>query len=407
MEKNKIDELFKKGLSDPKLDFNEEHWANIQSRLDQRIVKKKNRRVLFGLITSAAALATIFFIWNKDLLIMEQNNKNASSVVVTNKSTTEQKEIPTAKHIKPTEVQSDKIQASISNDLTASQPRKNDVKLQHQIAFIEVMTPSDSILKHASLISSLIPKTKELKPYTGHFNALKKPFGTQLIDPNQAVNVNTYAHRTVKNSRPTLTVLAGPDLTSVRGAGSSSLSENVGIVYSYPVINRLTLSLGATYAKKNYKSPYSFYSPKNPPVLTQIPSQVNAECDVIDIPLTASYTVLQSKKVKFNVSAGISSYFMLKEKYTFDYEKSGSYAKASSYSKSGNYENKGSSVYEISGENQHLFGVADFSISVEKKVSDKINVGIKPFVKMPLTGIGYGRVDLESKGIALTLGVSL
>ncbi|MNN90076.1 hypothetical protein D3C81_2079760 [compost metagenome] len=40
-------------------------------------------------------------------------------------------------------------------------------------------------------------------------------------------------------------------------------------------------------------------------------------------------------------------------------------------------------------------------------MSDKINVGIKPFLKMPLTGIGYGRVDLESKGIALMVGVTL
>lgn len=121
---------------------------------------------------------------------------------------------------------------------------------------------------------------------------------------------------------------------------------------------------------------------------------VNAECDVIDIPLTANYTVLKIK-IKFNVSAGLSSYFMLKEKYTFE------------YGGSGNSENKRSAVYEISGENQHIFGVADFSISLEKKVSDKINVGIKPFLKMPLTGIGYGRVDLESKGIALMVGVTL
>ncbi|MNL09388.1 hypothetical protein D3C87_1301480 [compost metagenome] len=126
-----------------------------------------------------------------------------------------------------------------------------------------------------------------------------------------------------------------------------------------------------------------------------MPSMVNAECDVIDIPLTANYTVLKNKKIKFNVSAGLSSYFMLKEKYTFE------------YGGSGNSENKRSAVYEISGENQHIFGVADFSISLEKKVSDKINVGIKPFLKMPLTGIGYGRVDLESKGIALMVGVTL
>ncbi|MNN50844.1 hypothetical protein D3C81_1654500 [compost metagenome] len=87
---------------------------------------------------------------------------------------------------------------------------------------------------------------------------------------------------------------------------------------------------------------------------------------------------------------------MLKEKYTFDYENGGSYGGSQK-----------SAVYEVNGENQHIFGVADFSISIEKKINDKINIGVKPFVKMPLTGIGYGNVDLESKGVAFTLGMSL
>lgn len=41
MEKNKIDELFRKGLSDPKLDFDEDHWQDMQSLLEKKSGKKK------------------------------------------------------------------------------------------------------------------------------------------------------------------------------------------------------------------------------------------------------------------------------------------------------------------------------------------------------------------------------
>jgi hypothetical protein len=230
-----------------------------------------------------------------------------------------------------------------------------------------------------------------------HFNLKEEPIeglGERLAaiyQPNESIGSNVQ-----ERERSVVSFLAGPDLTSVRGAGKSSLSENIGLAYSHPLTKGLSVSVGATYAKKNYKSAYKFYAPSNPPEMTQLPSNVSAVCDVLDVPLTASYTVLKSKKVKFNVSAGLSSYFMLKEKYTFDYENGGSYGGSQK-----------SAVYEVNGENQHIFGVADFSISIEKKINDKINIGVKPFVKMPLTGIGYGNVDLESKGVAFTLGMSL
>lgn len=94
----------------------------------------------------------------------------------------------------------------------------------------------------------------------------------------------------------------------------------------------------------------------------------------------------------------MSSYFMLRERYNFEYTGNGDYY--SSY-------NQPYGSYEVKGENKHIMGIADFSISAEKKISDKINIGIRPFLKVPLTGIGYGRTKLESKGLAVTLGLDL
>jgi hypothetical protein len=64
-DKNKIDELFKEGLSDTNFDFDESHWQDIASRLDNE--RRSKRRKIVVLMTWAATLAavlTVFFIWN-------------------------------------------------------------------------------------------------------------------------------------------------------------------------------------------------------------------------------------------------------------------------------------------------------------------------------------------------------
>jgi hypothetical protein len=60
---------------------------------------------------------------------------------------------------------------------------------------------------------------------------------------------------------------------------------------------------------------------------------------------------------------------------------------------------------EINNQNQHIFGVANLSISVDRKVSDKVSIGVQPFLKLPLTGIGYYDYNLRSRGIAVSLSV--
>ena len=400
-DKNKIDEIFKMGLSDGNFDFDESHWQDIESRLENEKRAKKRKTVVFmTLAATAAAVLTTFFIWNSELF----KSKNVSSEI-NGASISPGKEVLERKAVQPKEnTVGEPIQ---DNGWIAFQPirRTNSA----------VQLPNETIILQDILLSK-IAETNPIGIQEGRLNTtftiphmeyntrrlprfkLKdepvEELGERLAaiyQPKESIESNTR-----ERERSVVSFLAGPDLTSVRGAGKTSLSENIGLAYSYPLTKGLSVSVGATYAKKNYKSAYKFYSPSNPPEMTQLPSNVSAVCDVLDVPLTANYTVLKSKKVKFNVSAGLSSYFMLKEKYTFDYEGGGSYGGSQK-----------SAVYEVSGENQHIFGVADFSISIEKKISDKINIGVKPFVKMPLTGIGYGNVDLESKGVAFTLGMSL
>lgn len=397
-DKNKIDELFKEGLSDANFDFDELHWQDIESRLEnERRVKRRKIVVLMTLAATLAAVLTVFFIWNSELF-----KSKSSSDKIYEASINPGKMTPGKRTI---DVLADSIVKS------QQEPKRmafNPIAGNGKNLQVPIAVQDTKLIRMANGIPSLVHGTRLNTAFTiprMEYNNNVLPRFALKEEPVEGIGERLAAMYQPKEStgsnaqekeRSVVSFLAGPDLTSVRGAGKSSLSENIGLAYSYPLTKGLSVSVGATYAKKNYKSAYKFYAPSNPPELTQLPSNVSAVCDVLDVPLTASYTVLKSKKVKFNVSAGLSSYFMLKEKYTFDYEGGGSYGGSQK-----------SAVYEVSGENQHIFGVADLSISIEKKINDKINIGVKPFVKMPLTGIGYGNVDLESKGVAFTLGMSL
>ncbi|MNI20012.1 hypothetical protein D3C73_734680 [compost metagenome] len=368
---------------------------------------------LTALSVAAAAVLALFFIWNMEVPVESKKMDNSGPSAAINRS---EKQVGDTiiqhdlSRIRP-QGKTENIKSGLKENVDFSLGEKTGGELTQNNTIAALPEANHGILRRIDTKTDFtVPKMKFKAGQLLRFNLSVDPVETTGDRLAALYNQKQIEEPSVPKREPSvLTLLAGPDLTSVKGAGKSSLSQNVGLAYSYPLIKGLSVSVGAIYAKKNYKSAYSFYSPSNPPQLTQLPSQVSAVCDVIDVPLTANYTVLKSKKVKFNVSAGLSSYFMLKEKYTFDYEGEANYGgkKGAVYGAKSSYEDKKSVSYEVNGENQHIFGVADFSISVEKKISNKINIGIKPFVKIPLTGIGYGNVDLQSKGVAFTLGLSL
>jgi len=193
----------------------------------------------------------------------------------------------------------------------------------------------------------------------------------------------------------TLSVLAAPDLTSVHGANQSSLSQNIGILYTQNLGKKLSISTGILYAKKYYNAPSSLYNPKNPIIGNYASTNINAVCDVVDVPLLLNYQLYERRNFTLNIGAGFSNYFMLKEDYTFSQAEGNTYGIAPKYS------------YTLRNQNNHWFGVADFSVSIDHRINNRLSIGLRPFMKVPLTGIGYGRVRLESKGVAVTVGYHL
>ncbi|MFD1772178.1 hypothetical protein [Sphingobacterium suaedae] len=390
-EKNYLDDLFKKGLSAPDISFEEAHWEDMERRL---VRKNRYRKIrLIALIaTGCAAILALVFVVKKGVVTPPDAGKNEQMSL--HEPVLSPDEAPNyGAEDEDRDLRTVRKKPTAQDDRHAGLdlPVTSKTNLSHQ----PVPAPSVDSTWRVSLDARLMPvhriaingKAEKSLPHgrTHQFSEFSETDSDPSIRKERVYN----------GSVNSLTLLAAPDLTRVRGASDASWSQHIGVLYTRRLTRRVSVSAGVLYARKNYTSPYALYNPKSPPKMDVMPVDVRAACDVLDVPILVNLNVLHRDGVKISVSTGLSSYFMLRERYDF------------SYAPVGNYGASSTKTYEIQGENKHILGVADFSLSVEKNVGKKWNVGLRPFIQVPLTGVGYGQTKLQSTGVAVTVGLKL
>lgn len=199
--------------------------------------------------------------------------------------------------------------------------------------------------------------------------------------------------RKKKQSEFFFSLSAGPDLSYVNNnkAGDVKLLAGLGIGYTYK--ERLTIRTGFYSARKVYTAtanaydpPAGFYS------LYPYLEKVEADCKVYEIPVSLSYNFKKKKEGNFFVSAGLSTFLMNEETYNYHYK----------YTPTGNtYTNK----WTVKNENSHFFSVATISGGYKKDIGKRFMMMAEPYIKLPLGGVGYGKVKLNSGGVLFTIGV--
>jgi len=176
-------------------------------------------------------------------------------------------------------------------------------------------------------------------------------------------------------------ITLGPDYNIAPSFKMGKFGFNGGLLLRYHVNNRLSLSVAAVYAKKLYGATpkdYKFDYPTNY-------VKINADCNVLDVPLNVHYKFLDLPKSSWSAMAGASSYFMLKEKYDYYWA------------------NNTKRTREFSNQNQHYFSVLNLGVTYERKTAGRLKWGLQPYVKVPMAGVGEGKVKLSSAGVSLQL----
>lgn len=366
---NNIDQLFKKGMEDPDIPFNELDWNKMAGKLDAAESKRRYPLWLYAAVgTAAMLLIALFVLLNPKTPAVDQQGSNLTT----------------------------RTKPQLENKRTPLVPADSSDKNKTTAAIKVGKSRSGAPADGSATTNNSMPDAKAMVPMLVEVPTIKLP---QFFSQQQLIAKRAGDAATTRNivepprlssgtpGKLSLSIIAAPDITDTKSSLSRKVSSNVGLLLNYPISKKLGLSTGAIYAKKVYDyggTTAAGYGAE------AAPWKLDADCFVLDIPLNVNYQVAQKRNYTVSVNTGLSSYIMLREKYRINTAPQTSNSIIN---------------VDINNQNRHFFGVANFSFTVDRKISDRVNVGIQPFVKVPLTGIGYYNYDLRSKGVAVSLSL--
>lgn len=186
----------------------------------------------------------------------------------------------------------------------------------------------------------------------------------------------------------------GPDISYARTEKAGKLKPVFGIGAGLNLGDKFTIRTGFYTGRKVYSaSPTAYNPPASFYIYYPYLENVDADCKVYEIPLLFSYNFKQTDRVSWFASAGLLSYLMKKETYNYTYK----------YTPSGQSLKK---EWTTKNENNHFFSILTLSGGYQRQVGKSVFIMVEPYVKLPLTGVGYGKVKLNSAGILFSIGIT-
>ncbi|MCA0231060.1 MAG: PorT family protein [Bacteroidetes bacterium] len=183
-------------------------------------------------------------------------------------------------------------------------------------------------------------------------------------------------------------VVATPDLSFI---SSSEMLKNprlaLGMMLEYRFARRWSVQLGVIKSDKVYTATGEQY--KWPEIWNSQkarPTEVAANCKVLDIPINIRFDVLEGRRSRWFVSSGVSSYKMMNERYDYTYP-------LHSYPKWMNWEGSTGSYW---------LGVLNASVGVERQIGRNFSLQVEPFWKIPMAEVGFGKIRLQTSGIFIS-----
>ena len=192
----------------------------------------------------------------------------------------------------------------------------------------------------------------------------------------------------VRQPRFFIGLVGAPDVSTVRFVSVERPLLNLGLTLEYQLTNRLRLSTGLLRGNKEYYARRQDYDWTDyPRAQTRDFDWVEGKCTVLDVPLNLRYDAVVRANARWLGAVGLSSFFMQRENYSYDYREGGVYK-----------------IWDMPGlvnANRHLFSVLNLSAGYERSLGPHWRLQAEPYAKLPLGGVGAGKVKLTSAGVFL------
>ena len=429
MKPDKFDIKIQEAAAQNEAAYDEQAWSAMEKLLDEKMPQKKKRKKRFLWLFLFMFIAT-----GGALLLLWPSENNTDTITSAKTNTTEQPTQATDDPVlmnqkKATTQTINKSSASVMQDPADKKSRFRETSIDNGQSVAvnnktienndKVFPLSEKQIENENDPHELKPglaENKELLHNDGK-QATIEPARKDSVTENKSVTENEIITDTKDSSATksndhdsalkkisasnkgkkfansfSLHFSLGPDVSALGLQNFGKVQPVYGAGIGYKINKKFTIRTGLYVARKIYNAQTSEYDPPAGfwnyyPDLKSI----EADCKIYEVPLLINYNFAHANNHQWFISAGLSSYFMKKE----DYEYFSKNPSGQSW-----YNN-----YQIRNKNQHYFSSLRLSAGYEKNIGKNISITAEPYVGLPLTGVGYGKVKLYSAGVLFSVGI--
>jgi hypothetical protein len=392
-----VDDQYKK-MKEPFPDsfppFEEESWKKMELLLDKHLPQRPGKPFPYIAVFSCLILISL-----TTFLPAKQPHESAknSAIVHSNEDSSKKRFIQketveepflgsNPKNSRSTSGQTQFVlnEKELSNSITAFLLNRKQNEISHSDSnpvAINSQHPTDS--KEVSINYTGLPA---LRTNQNDFllNTKEPANSTSLIAETKSV-----ARKKSVKSQFSLTFSTGLEAPGTGLNHWGKPTPLIGIGIQYNLGNKLVLRTGISTATKIYTARDKDYNPSAGGWTNYyVFDKIDADCKIIEIPLSVGYRIANGKQGSVYFSAGSSSYIMRKEAYSYSYKNQ--------------YGNDTVVTRAFSNNSRHLFSSVNLSVIAEKKINNRLSFIAEPIVKIPTQGIGVGNIRLFNAGIVVS-----
>ena len=233
---------------------------------------------------------------------------------------------------------------------------------------------------HKNYVSGIASHKEPLNEFTTSVNKKMNPL-FQL--PEQELKQNIQVARRKKFYAG---VAGGIDATTVKFQKIENTGFNYGLLFGYQINKKWSVETGVLLERKYYYSEGKYintskiYLPPNSWI-----EDASGDCKMIEVPISVKYDFSTRKNSGWFGTLGTSSYIMQKENYTYNYY----------YGTTGPVPHK----KEYKNSSTNLFSALSISGGYTHRLGNFGDVRIEPYLKLPVSGMGIGKLPFLSTGL--------
>ncbi|HXB92638.1 MAG TPA: hypothetical protein VNU72_10125, partial [Puia sp.] len=188
-------------------------------------------------------------------------------------------------------------------------------------------------------------------------------------------------------------LLASPDLSTVKMQSIKGVGTTFSFLLGYNINRNWAIETGLSLDRKKYYTEGEYFSKEH---LNLYPGysllNVDGICNMWELPINVRYNFGQGNgRTKWFATAGMSTYLMSKENYSYQTENMATGA-------------VGGFSHTFAHPTQYPFSVINLSMGYEQSLGKIGNLRLEPYLRVPLAGIGTGSLPIMSAG--LNIGIT-